>query len=76
MRIPPAARPSSALANPTAAQRADGVTWPKSQLLLSGGTGYTVVQVLEGEDTAAVFFSRDGKCGVAMTLARVDLKAL
>ena len=34
------------------------------------------MQVLGDEDTAAVFFDRDGKCGVAMTLARVDLKTL
>jgi sialidase-1 len=53
----------------------NGKTWPRKKLLWKGGTGYTVLQYV-GNDTAAVFYSRDGKCGVAMTVALVDLTTL
>ena len=53
----------------------NGQTWPKQKLLWKGGTGYTVLQYV-GNHTAAIFYSRDGKCGVAMTVALVDLRTL
>ena len=53
----------------------DGKTWPRSKLLYARPVGYTVVQLV-GETTAAILYSRDGKCGPALTIALVDLNTL
>ena len=51
----------------------DGRTWPYRRQLSPLGCGYVVLQVIN--DTAVVFFSRNGKCGT-LSVARVDLNEL